>query len=254
MRLRKRRDPADRRAAVDVGMELHVSAQPGPDFVPGAARSIPAEVVAGMRQMLTRLVASGQWPRTVALTSAQREEGVSYTALALSAVLSQDTSASVCLVDANWYWPSVPVVDSPGLAAVLYGELGLDEVLVPVYDSRLSLLPAGQMVQAHRVIAARGPELKAALAQLRERFEYIILDVPAILATSDAIALAGLADGCCLVVHQGVTPAALVQDALAALQHVPVTGVIMNHVRVHMPSGLAGHLTAPLADGVPAVG
>jgi Mrp family chromosome partitioning ATPase len=239
----------DRRAAVDVGLELQFSAQPGPVFVPGGAHRVPAAVVSGIRQMLTRMVASGQWPQAVALTSALREEGVSYTALALSAVLSQDTTESVCLVDTNWYWPSVPVVDSPGLAAVLYGELALDQALVGVRDmhasseSRLALLPAGQLKQGHRVVAARSPEIKAVIAELRKRFEYIVLDVPSVLATSDAIALAGLADGCCLVVHQGVTPAAAVQEALAALRHLPVTGVIMNHVRVHMPAGLAGQLT-----------
>jgi Mrp family chromosome partitioning ATPase len=85
--------------------------------------SVPAEVVSGLRHMLTRMVTTGQWPRPFALTSALRQEGVSYTALALSAVLSQDTTMPVCLVDTNWYWPSVPVVDSPGLAAVLDGEL-----------------------------------------------------------------------------------------------------------------------------------
>jgi Mrp family chromosome partitioning ATPase len=207
-----------------------------------------------MRQMLTRMVGTGEWPQAVALTSALREEGVSYTALALSAVLSADTTSSVCLVDTNWYWPSVPVVESPGLAAVLDGEIELDQALVRVEQSapltndgaidecRLMLLPAGQMAQGRRVIAARSQEMKAAIAELRERFDYLVLDVPSVLATSDAIALAGLADRCCLVVHQGVTPAATVQEALAAIRHLPVMGVIMNHVRVHMPAGLAVQL------------
>jgi Mrp family chromosome partitioning ATPase len=248
--MRKRRDSSVQQAVVDTALEIRYSAQPGPLFVPGATYSVPAEVVSGMRHMLTRMVTSGQWPRVAALTSALREEGVSYTALALSAVLSQDTNASVCLVDTNWYWPSVPVADSPGLAAVLYGELALDQVLVQVDDSQLMLLPAGHMIQSHRVLAARGPEMKAAMAELRGRFEYVVLDVPAVLATSDAIALAGLADGCCVVVHQGVTPAAIVQEALAALRHLTVTGVIMNNVRVHMPAGLAGSLMAPIADAV----
>lgn len=212
-----------------------------------------------MRQMLTRMVASGQWPRAVALTSALRGEGVSYTAIALSAVLSLDTTTPVCLVETNWYWPSPLAVEnrglaSGGLAAVLEGELELDDALVRVQDSQLVVLPAGQMAPARatidqwRVTAARSPEIKAIIAELRERFEYIVLDVPSVLATSDAIALAGLADACCLVVHQGVTPAPIVQEALGAIRHLPVLGVIMNHVRVHMPAGLAGQLTAPPAN------
>jgi Mrp family chromosome partitioning ATPase len=266
--MRRRQDSVDKRVSVaggvDVGLELRFSAQPGPFFVPGGTYSVPAEAVSGMRQMLTRLVASEQWPRAVALTSALRQEGVSYTALALSAVLSLDTSKPVCLVDTNWYWPSVPAADNAGLqagglAAVIDGELKLAEALVRVQESAplthgapltyggLALLPAGWMPEGRRVIAARSPEMKATFAELRERFEYLILDVPALLATSDAIALAGLADACCLIVHQGVTPAATVQEALATIRHLPVTGVILNHVRVHMPAGLASQLTAPLA-------
>lgn len=251
--MRRRHGSVDQRPAVDAGLELRFSAQPGPVFVPGDAYSAPSEVVAGLRQMLTRMVTTGEWPRAVALTSALREEGVSYTALALSAVLSLDTTMSVCLVDVNWYWPFSPAARSGsqggGLAAVLDGEIDLDQALVKVNDAssaeelRLTMLPAGNMPQGRRVIAARSPELKATIAALRQRFDYVVLDAPAVLATSDAIALAALADGCCLVVHQGVTPAAAVQEALAAIRHLPVIGVIMNHVRVHMPAGLAGQLT-----------
>jgi receptor protein-tyrosine kinase len=243
----------DRRPAVDAGLELRFSAQPGPVFVPGEAYAAPPEVVAGLRQMLTRMVTTGEWPRAVALTSALREEGVSTIALALSAVLSLDTTMSVCLVETNWYWPFAPLARSGspggGLAAVLGGEIDLDQALVKVSDAasaeelRLTVLPAGNMPQGRRVIAARSPELKATIAELRRRFDYVVLDAPAVLATSDAIALAALADGCCLVAHQGVTPVATIQEALAAIRHLPVIGVIMNQVRVHMPAGLAGALT-----------
>ena len=251
--MRRRRD-SEKRAPVDIGLELRFSAQPGPVFAPGDTYYVPAEVVSGMRHMLTRMVTTGHWPPVVALTAAQREEGVSYTALALSAVLSRDTTRLVCLVDANWYWPSVPVVDSPGLAAVLDGGSALDDALVRVPESAampgaLMMLPAGRMPQERRVVAARSPEMKATIEELRGRFDHIVLDLPAVLATSDAIALASLADACCLVAHQGVTPAATVQEALAAIRHLPVAGVIMNRVRVHMPATLAGQLTAPLADG-----
>jgi Mrp family chromosome partitioning ATPase len=251
--MKRRKDTADGTGVVDSGLELRFSAQPGPVFVPGSSVSVPAEVVAGIRQMLTRLVTSGQWPRAVALTAALREEGVTHTALALSAVLSQDTTRPVCLVDTNWYWPPAwldgGLAQSGGLAAVLDGRLALEQALAPVRiaddldEARLALLPAGQMPHGRRVIAARSPELKAIIARLRERFDYIVLDVPAVLATSDAIALADLADGCCLVVHQGVTPAASVQEARAAIRHLPVIGVIMNHVNVRMPAGLAAQLT-----------
>jgi Mrp family chromosome partitioning ATPase len=236
-------------------LELRFSAEPGAVFTPGAARTAPAEAVSGMRQMLTRMIAGGQWPQVVALTSAVRGEGVSFTALALSAVLSQDTTRPTCLVEANWYGPAMLTPgegqDGGGLAAVLEGSLELERALIQMRNANaaqggLAFLPAGQMPQTRRVIAARSPEMKAVVAALRQRFQYIVLDLPAVLVSSDAIALAGLADATCLVTQQGVTPAAAVQEALAALRHLPIAGVIMNAVRVHMPAGLAGQLTAPL--------
>ncbi len=269
---RRKQDLADQQAVrdpqvpPDAGLELRFSAQPGPVFVPGGVHAVPAPVVTGLRQMLTRMVVSGQWPRVLALTSALRQEGVSFTALALSAVLAQDTAKSVCLVDTNWYWPSAALTalapmgeGVSGLAAVLDGERDLGQALSAVHDAtglsawRLRVLPAGPMAPSRRVIAARSPELKALVAELAERFDYVVLDAPAVLATSDAIALAGLADACCLVVHQGVTPAPVVQEALAAIRHLPVAGVILNHVRVHMPAGLAAQLTAPLPNAAPVV-
>ncbi len=238
----KGQDPSGRGTPVDDVLDLRISAQPGPALVPGASYTIPAEMVSGLRQMLTPLVTSGGWPQVVALTAALREEGVSRTALAMSAVLNHDTNEPVCLVDTNWYWPSVPVVDTPGLAGVLSQSTRLDEALIRVDRNRLLFLPAGQMPEGRRVTAARSHGLKAVLHQLCRNFKYVILDVPAIQATSDAIALAGLAEECCLVVHQGVTPGTTVREALDEIRHLKVMGVIMNRVRVHMPTGLAGEL------------
>ncbi len=241
--MKKGQESAARRTSVDDGLSLRISAQPGPAFVEGAGYEIPAEVVSGLRQMLTGPTSGNRWPQVVAMTAAVREEGVSYTAMSVSAVLNRDTGNSVCLVDTNWYWPSVPLANSPGLAGVIAGTTELEEALVWVKDGELLFLPAGQMPQDRRAASARSPALKATIARLRRHFKYVILDVPPVLVTSDAVALAGLADACCLVVRQGVTPLANVRQALDAIRHLQVMGVIMNDVRLHMPAGLAGQLT-----------
>src|SRR5512133_484448 len=240
----KGQDPADQLVRVDAGLDLRISARPGPVFVQGTDYKIPPEVVSRLREMLTRLVASNQWPQTVAFTSALREEGVSYTAMAVRAALNQDTGQPVCLVDANWYCPSVRVLNTPGLADVVTGTTALRQALTLVWvnENNLMLLPAGRVPQNRRAAAARSPQLKVIITELSRYFTYVILDVPAILATSDAIALAGLADACCMVVRQGVTPVATVRQALGAIGHLPVMGVIMNRAGLHMPTALAGRL------------
>lgn len=241
----KGQDPEGRRTPVDTGLDLRISTQAGPVFIPGVGHKIPAEMVSGLRQMLTPLAASGQWPQVVAITAALREEGVSRTALALSAVLNHDTGEPVCLVDTNWYWPAMPGLDSPGLAGVLAGTTRLEEALVRVDHGNLMVLPSGELPENRRASAARSARLKATIDELCQHFKYLILDVPSIQATSDAVALAGLADACCLVLRQGVTPGTTVREARDAIGHLRVMGVIMNRVRVYMPVGLADQLIQP---------
>ena len=68
------------------------------------------------------------------------------------------------------------------------------------------------------------------------RFDHLILDIPSVLATNDAIPLASHGTGCCLVIRQGVTPVVKVRAALLDLDHLHNIGVIMNQVKVHTPS------------------
>ena len=79
-------------------------------------------------------------------------------------------------------------------------------------------------------------ELKSIVTELRGRYDYVLIDVPAILSTSDAIPLASLTDSCCLVIRQGVTQIDDVRMALDDVSHLPMLGVIMNQVELKTPS------------------
>ncbi len=224
------------------------------------AGAFDPELVGGMRRMLTRLSCQGRLPGRLALLGALRGEGVTTAALALGATLANDQGARVCVVELNWWapglealtgtappaprrgWfgrrqpPPAPVAaGSPGLAGVIDGSVSLDEALLPSSLPNLALLPAGGLPVERRPAAARGTELKARIGQLSRRFEHVILDVPAVLGTSDAIALAALGEACALVVRQGVTPAASVRAALDEIGHTRVLGVILNRVRISTP-------------------
>lgn len=211
------------------------------------------EVVAPLRRMVTLLASDGKLPGRLGLVSALREEGVSYTSLALATIFANDLAGSVCLVELNWDWPalrslaargaaSLPAEDAgagrDGLAAVLTGNCDLQDALAPTGLPNLMLLPAGQLPQAGREAFVRGARLRETVAQLSERFEHVLLDVPAIAATSDAIALARLASGVILVVRQGVTPRRTVAAALDDLKTCNVLGVVLNRAKVATPAKL----------------
>lgn len=206
-----------------------------------AGISFPGEVVQPLRRLVGRLALRGELPARLSIVSALRQEGVSRMTMALATTMAHDLAASVCAVELNWWWPGMAGevgAASPGLAALLAGKVPLEVALLPTKWPNLMLLPAGKLLPEQRPVVANRPELRRIIMQLGERFDYVLLDVPALLATSDAIPLAALGEACCLVVRQGVTPVQCVRRALDDVEHMPVMGVVLNQVHVATPRWL----------------
>jgi hypothetical protein len=226
-----------------------------------------------MRHMETSLLYQNALPARISMIAALCDEGVTYTTLALATTLAYDLAVRVCVVELNWWSPGIRTQPLPedqitkissrklrrskkqhnnnssantedmltqasgttGLAAVLMGNATLDETLIQTALPNLMVLPAGNLSPAQRPAMARHDTLKACIEQLSRRFDHILLDIPAILATSDAIALASLGTSCCLVIRQGVTPMSNVHRALEDIKHLPILGVILNQTKIHLP-------------------
>jgi Mrp family chromosome partitioning ATPase len=238
--------------------------------------TFPGSVINSMRHLETTLMYKGTLPARIAMIAALRQEGVTYTTLALATTLAYDLNVRVCVVELNWWSPGIrtepipedensktkprkqrharkPKVESSatavesqetaiqlssttGLAAVLIGNITLDEALIQTALPNLMLLPAGALPLSQRPVMARHDTLKACIKQLSRRFDHILLDVPAILGTSDAIALASLGTACCVVVRQGVTPMSQVRRALDDVKHLTMLGVVLNQARMTLPN------------------
>lgn len=222
------------------------------------------ETVASIRRMLTNLMYQATMPQSIANVAALRGEGVTYITLAMAATLASDVSANVCAVELNWWQPSMqlylagtpPILSSPtkrrrakaaagdqnnlpapdvGIGALLRGDVALDQALNPTSLPNLFVLPAGHVPAEARSALARSAQLKELFVSLKQRFDYLIIDIPAVATTSDTVALTSLADSVAIVVRQGVTPANTVKTALDEVKHVPVLGVILNQVQVFTP-------------------
>jgi len=225
--------------------------------------SFPAEVTTNLRRMLTGLMYQSTLPRSVSCIAALSGEGVTYNTLAIAATLASDVNARVCVVELNWWAPGLqtllasqlapplakgrrkatplgpagppPFPPSPGLAALLRGESTLEAALIKTSLPNLDLLPAGMVPLHQRAVLARSEQLKSFLATLHEQYDYLFLDIPALAITSDAIALASQSEATCVVVRQGVTQTNTVKEALDAIKHLPVLGVILNRVQLQTP-------------------
>lgn len=225
--------------------------------------TFPSEVVNSVRHMETILNAKGALPARISMVAALHGEGVTYTTLALATTLAYDLAVRVCVVELNWWAPQLPtrpahrmsvtpareaapviaappdtassVGEATGLAAVLIGATTLDSALIQTALPNLMLLPAGELSPAQRPAMARSEALKTCIKQLSQRFDHVLLDIPAILATSDSIALASLGSTCCVVIRQGVTPVGSVRRALDDIKHLPVLGVMLNQTHNTLP-------------------
>jgi Mrp family chromosome partitioning ATPase len=235
---------------VDAGLDIRT-----PDGV--TLLSIPSEVVSVFRRMVTGLQFRETLPPCTALTAALRFEGVTYNTLALATTLASDTGARVCAVETNWLAPGMyqqlafepqpkrrrkdeeppvaRIAATPGLAGLIDSSATLDEALIATEQSNLKLLPAGSLAPERRPGLVRSTTLRDTLNSLSEQFDYVLLDVPAVLASSDGIALASLGEACCFIVRQGVTPGTQVQQALDEIKHMRMLGVVLNQVQIHTP-------------------
>jgi Mrp family chromosome partitioning ATPase len=102
----------------------------------------------------------------------------------------------------------------------------------------MALVPAGELPIERRPVIARSQVLLQIMEQLSKEFDHLILDVPAVRATTDAVPLASLGDACCLVIRQGVTNAEDVRLALDEIDHLPILGVILNQVMLKTPKAI----------------
>jgi Mrp family chromosome partitioning ATPase len=207
----------------------------------------PSEVMSAIRYMLARLQlndAAGI-PRRLGLTSSVAGEGVSYVARSLAAAIAHDLGRDVCVVSLNWS-PSNPdvLIGRPGVADVLAGDATLDEVLVRSDDSRLVLAPSGEVELARRPVVAKHPALDHVLDDLAMRFDHLLIELPAVLASSDALVLVRHCDAFALVVRHGVTPDNVVRSAFEEMRGAVSLGVVLNRASSRVP-GRVARLVAP---------
>ena len=194
------------------------------------------EVAEQLRYMLGRVQKDLRLPARLAIAASLRGEGTTFTTHALAAVLAHDMGRKVCVVELNWHAPAPWLqIKEVGLSDVLKGTASLEQALLSSGWPELKWLPAGSLAPEERSVMARSKKVSELLDRLAPQFDHLLLDIPAILSTSDAVPLASLADTCYLVVRQGSTQDADVKRSLDVISNLPVSGVILNRVHFTTP-------------------
>lgn len=178
--------------------------------------------------------------RSLVFVSAVPGEGTSLVSREFTRTLAESAGVSTLLVDANLRRPSVHeafgVARDPGLSDYVMSSAPLQECLRSVRSSNLVLLPAGRRVVAPpRVLM--DPRTEQLLADVRQRFRYVVLDMPPLLSFSEGVPISRMVDGVVLVVRSGHTKRELVERALELLRDAGanVLGTVLNRRKFHIP-------------------
>ena len=171
--------------------------------------------------------------KSIVVTSTGVSEGKSLTALNLSWLLAQTDGVRCLLIDSDLRQPCLTEYlgieeEAPiGLSEVMGGEVKLEDAIIRLEPSGLYLLPGGSARDDVAELLS-GPKFSAILEEVRDLFDYVIIDAPPLGLFTDATVLINRADGALLVVRAGKTRYALVDRILATLPRSRMLGVVLN--------------------------
>ncbi|MFI5096542.1 MAG: GumC family protein [Candidatus Acidiferrales bacterium] len=195
-------------------------------------------------------------PQVILVTSPLPREGKTTAAANLAVTLAQLGDKTV-LVDADLRKPGIGRLLNlgtgkyAGLSSYLAGVSSLDLVTVPHPTiPNLAAIPTGplppnpaDLLSSHR--------LSDAIAELRTKYKFIVIDSPPVMAATDAVILSVQVDGVLLVVRSGNTPKEAftrTRDLLTSVKS-HILGVVLNAVDASAPDYYYSYRYYPYSYG-----
>lgn len=195
-------------------------------------------------------------PQVILVTSALPREGKTTSALNLAVTFAQLGDRTL-VVDSDLRKPGIrralglSVGREFGLSSYLAGVSSLDDVIIQHPQiQNLAALTTGpippspaDLLSSHR--------MRDAVTYLRQKYKFIVIDSPPIMAATDAVILSAVTDGVLLVVRSGETPKEAftrTRDLLHAVK-CRLLGVVLNAVDSSAPDYYYSYRYYPYAYG-----
>lgn len=168
----------------------------------------------------------------IGVTSSMRGEGKSTTAINLAYVLAEKKN-KVLLIDGDLRLPSIAkkmeIEEKSGLTSLLIGKgANLNEFKSKILPNWY-ILPVGETPpNPSELISSR--RMATIIKDLREYFDYIIIDLPPVNLVSDAVAVSSMITGMILVIREEYATKREVENCVRQLKlsNVNVLGCVMN--------------------------
>ncbi|MFC1545815.1 GumC family protein [Pseudomonadota bacterium] len=215
--------------------------------------SPPSTISEAYRSLRTNLLFSQAGEHRVILVSSSTvKEGKSTIAANLAVVVAQQ-GARVLLIDGDMRKPmqhhTFGLKRAPGLSEcllgqiswrdaikrfsdVMLGDMGIDQALFTPGLDQLDILSCGR-ASVNPPDLLSDPAIDKILADVRKEYDLVIIDMPPLLHTTDAIIVASKVDGILLVYHIGSVVRGALKRVKSNIESVggKVLGVVLNGVR-----------------------
>lgn len=171
--------------------------------------------------------------KTICITSAVKNEGKTFVAanLALALALAAESERGVVIIDADLRRPSLHnsfgIKETNGLADFLKSDRSSIDSFIIDTDKKLSFIPAGH-IPSNPLLLLDSDKMKQLISELRNCYDFVIIDTPPTAPLADADILASLTDGLIFVIKAGETPLTVIQRSLKMLGKHKILGTVLN--------------------------
>lgn len=192
---------------------------------------------------LTNPTSRGQRIQTVMIVSTHSGTGSTTTAALLAETLAKVKKRRVLIIDSNFRTPALNMVfqvrNNGGFTEVASDGVPLDAHIQPTNRENLFVLTCGQLSISPAGVF-ESELIDELIAQLKEKFDFIIFDAAPVVEFPDAFALAPKVDSIILVAQSEMTSIDDAQRAKKNLEQAGghILGVVLNRQRDYTPSFL----------------
>jgi len=174
-------------------------------------------------------------------TSSRGSEGVS-TVLAnlVDYIRNQPTGKTIMVIDANFEYPNLHTIfnipkNTRGLIDVFSNRIGVREALTPI-SPNIFVLTCGN-ISNNKSWNLEPDNFIKLLNECRQLVDYVLIDCPPVLSSSDSLSIAPAADISFLIIQSLKVQKPVAQKAVSILQNdeCEIGGIILNRVKHVIP-------------------
>lgn len=224
-------------------LEAELSLRVTPRTIPQAEKAVEETKPADLNQSLLNMAqtvflsGNGNAPHHVVLCGVDNESSSSRICIELGRILACYSSQPVCLVDADTRSSRLSRLhtESRGTAIAHGAHEQLKQIEKNLWLASLDTLDITQ-----RNPLAQENQLKERIEKLKQSFQFILIDAPAINSRSDAAILGQIVDGAILIIEANATRkvAALKAKEAMEVMNVRLLGCVLNNRTFPLPEKL----------------